>query len=436
MIHIRRLTKFFVTIFVFITMALFIVSCAEKIERDGNWYYDESVKAYRAGDYKTFMDYTEKVVELLPGRISAEYNLACAYSLNGETDKAFVTIEKLIAKGFPISVETDADFDNIRQDERYPALVEKLNTARQPVNRSTLAYVIPEIDLIPEGLAYDAVEDCFYIGSLYKSKILKITREGYITEFVKERQDNIVSIVGMKIDATGRFLWASSSYGYKKDNIPFEELGTCEMVKFDLETGRLENRYSLPKEENHFFNDVALNDDGDVFITDSHVPAVYIVNHVKNGVEKFADLDPGSYPNGIAISDDDHTLFVAVRSGISVVDVRDRSVTYLKHPENVHLGGCDGLYFYNQALIGVQGFLNRIARFHLNDELDEVVEMEILEAYNPDFEDPTTGAIAGNEFYYIANAQLRKIDQDGNLAPADQLNSIKILKVTLQSEAE
>ncbi|MBU1065037.1 SMP-30/gluconolactonase/LRE family protein, partial [bacterium] len=310
-------------------------------------------------------------------------------------------------------------------------MVDKLNAARQPAKQISLAFVTPEKDLIPEGPAYDAGEDCFYIGILYKSKIVKITRDGEVTDFTSSRQDSTVSVVGMKVDTDGRFLWASSSYGYKKDNIPSEELGTCEMVKYNLQTGELVDRYSVAKEENHFFNDVVLNSDKDAFITDSHVPAVYRIDHVENVIKKYVTLPDGSYPNGIALSENENFLYVAVRDGIIIVNIHDRSTKYLKHSEDIFTGGCDGLYFFKNSLTGILGFLSRVVRFHLNENMNEVVSIEVLESYNPEFETPTTGAIAGNEFYYIANAQLGKIDRDGNLAPIDQLNEVKILKVNL-----
>lgn len=414
-----------------IILICLFAACSEKVEHDGNWYYDQSMKAYNAGDYKGFLENTEKAVELMPSQLMIQYNLACAYSLNGKIDESLRTIENLMKKGMPIGVESDSDFDNLRVDKRYTALIEKLSEARKPVNRSIPAFIVPEKDLIPEGLAYDAGDDCFYLGSLYKSKIVKITRDGEITDFTSSRQDGLVSIVGMKVDVDGRFLWASSSYGYKKDSIPFEELGTCDMVKYNLVTGELVDRYSLPKEENHFFNDVVLNSDKDAFITDGHVPAVYLINHVENEVKEYVKLADGLYPNGIALSENENLIYVAVRDGIQIIDVRDRSVKYLKHTEEIYSGGCDGLYFYKNSLIGIQGFLSRIARFHLSEDLNEVVKLEILESYNPEFESPTTGAIAGNEFYYIANAQLAKIDRDGNLSSMDKLNDVKILKVTL-----
>ncbi|MFH1250453.1 MAG: hypothetical protein V1715_05055, partial [bacterium] len=155
------------------------------------------------------------------------------------------------------------------------------------------------------------------------------------------------------------------------------------------------------------------------------------IDHVENVIKKYVTLPDGSYPNGIALSENENFLYVAVRDGIIIVNIHDRSTKYLKHSEDIFTGGCDGLYFFKNSLTGILGFLSRVVRFHLNENMNEVVSIEVLESYNPEFETPTTGAIAGNEFYYIANAQLAKIDRDGNLFPIDQLNDVKILKVGL-----
>jgi len=411
---------------------IFAQGCSDTNKHDATWYYNESMNAYGQQDYQSFLKYTKKASKLMPGRLTIRYNLACAYSLTGKIDAAYRTIYELIEKGLPPHIENDSDFDNIRGDQRYPDLLDRLARARTPINNSTLAFRIPEVDLIPEGLAYDSDEDCFYIGSIYKSKIVKITRDGTVSDFTRSRQDQLVSIIGMKVDPELRTLWASSSYGYKKDNIPFDKLGTCEMVKYNLVTGELLERYALPQEENHFFNDLVITDQHDAFITDSHVPAVCFIDSKSNELRKYIDLPEGSYPNGITISDDQNFLYVALTNRIMIVDLHDRTNRQLKHPENAYIGGCDGLYYYQNSLIGIQSFLSRVARFHLNADLDEVTEIEVLEAYNPKFENPTTGAIANQEFYYIANAQLGKIDREGNLAPKNQLTPVTILKLELE----
>jgi hypothetical protein len=60
------------------------------------------------------------------------------------------------------------------------------------------------------------------------------------------------------------------------------------------------------------------------------------------------------------------------------------------------------------------------------------MEAEIIEMNNEYFQEPTTGAIAGDEFYYIANSQLGSYDNEGNLWPMDKLNEVVILKTKLE----
>lgn len=56
------------------------------------------------------------------------YNLACAYSLKKESDKAFKTLHRAVELGFNDvgQLEGDSDFDNIRNDERFEKLIKQL----------------------------------------------------------------------------------------------------------------------------------------------------------------------------------------------------------------------------------------------------------------------------------------------------------------------
>lgn len=82
------------------------------------------------------------------------------------------------------------------------------------------------------------------------------------------------------------------------------------------------------------------------------------------------------------------------------------------------------LYFYNGTLSAIQnGFMTpRIARFSLSHKLHAIERLEILERRNPPFEGVTTGVVAGDEFFYMANIQDDK--QTG-------FNPIRIFKLHL-----
>jgi hypothetical protein len=90
----------------------------------------------------------------------------------------------------------------------------------------------------------------------------------------------------------------------------------------------------------------------------------------------------------------------------------------------VCLAAIDGLYFYNGTLIAIQnGFMTpRIARFSLSRNLHTIERFEILERRNPLFEGVTTGVVARNEFFYMANIQDDK--ETG-------FNPIRVLKLHL-----
>ena len=63
--------------------------------------------------------------------------------------------------------------------------------------------------------------------------------------------------------------------------------------------------------------------------------------------------------------------------------------------------------------------------------MDTVIRKEPLELHNPLFDFPTTGEIAGTDYYYIANSQLRNFNSDGSLFPEDKLNDVYILRMKL-----
>jgi hypothetical protein len=48
----------------------------------------------------------------------------------------------------------------------------------------------------------------------------------------------------------------------------------------------------------------------------------------------------------------------------------------------------------------------------MNPEQTRLVRQEVLESGNAALEEPTTGTIVGDTFYFIANSQLRRMSDD------------------------
>ncbi|MEJ7618302.1 MAG: hypothetical protein WKF30_15355 [Pyrinomonadaceae bacterium] len=309
------------------------------------------------------------------------------------------------------------------------------------MEHSAVAFKIAEPDLIPEGIAFDPVTKVFYVGSTYKRKIVSIDRSGVVRDFTDEAQDGLWGVLGLKVDARRRALWAVSSQaggGMPGKGLGKDCLGCAAVFKYDLESGRLIKKYFLINQPRvHFLNDLTLNSRGDVFISDTISGDVYLIRRERDELELFSNLGPQSFPNGLALSRNERYLFVAVDKGLRVIDLRNKKDFQLPLPGGVS-PGIDGLYFDRQSLIAIQPFeKEKIVRYHLSKTFDAVTEVDVLESDHKLMNQPTTGVVIGRDFYYIANSQLqllRSIYQADATFDSQRLSEVYVLKTRINSE--
>jgi hypothetical protein len=140
-----------------------------------------------------------------------------------------------------------------------------------------------------------------------------------------------------------------------------------------------------------------------------------------------------TYPNGIAFSTDDSHLYVAHLAGISVIDLNSKQIKLITAPENVAISSIDGMVTYGNSLIANQGIpgVERVVRFYLSSDPGRIEKMELLQANHPVFVIPTTGVVAEDSFYFIANSQLASFDENKTIFPEDKLQETIILKIKL-----
>jgi hypothetical protein len=300
--------------------------------------------------------------------------------------------------------------------------------------KSEPAFTVDEKGLISESVAYDPTTQIFYVSSVHKRKIVSLDKNGARKTFADER-DGLWSVLGMKVDAKRRHLWVASSAFPQMTNFKKEEEGSAGVFKYDLNTGRLIKKYVLPNASaQHAFGDLTLNSRGQVFVTDSMTPAIYLIRPQKDELELFLENANFASPQGLAFSDDENHLFMAdYARGIFDIEVKTKQVVRLAPPANATLHGIDGLYFYKGTLIGTQNGVNpnRIIRVSLSPDRKRLTGFAVLEANNPLFDEPTLGVIVKDTFYFIANSQWEKVDNRGQLAPFDKLQNPLILKMKL-----
>jgi adenylate cyclase len=75
------------------------------------------------------LDLAARALRARPDEFGTAYNLACAYAVLGERDKAIEMLERAAAQGGGNLgwIRQDPDFDSLREDPRFQRLVEVMS---------------------------------------------------------------------------------------------------------------------------------------------------------------------------------------------------------------------------------------------------------------------------------------------------------------------
>jgi len=402
--------------------------------QDISQYVQKARAAYQQKDYSTLIENLKQALAVRPNHASYTYNIAVGYALSGNQTEAYSWLNRLADMGLVYNVSADKDFASLKDTSEFKNLVQKFETNQKPVGNSTTAFTVHEKGLVPEGIAYDPVEKTFYLGSVYKRKILSIDQAGAVKDF-SAPADGLWSVMGMRVDAARRVLWVCTASHPQMMDFNKAETGLSGIFKYDLRTKRLVKKYMIASTAKpHWLGDLMLNSRGDVFASDSVTPAIYVLDHRTDGLELFLENSAFVNPQGLAFSADEKKIFLAdYLKGIFAIDVRSRTVSLIKPAPHTTMLGFDGLYSYRGTLVGVQNGVrpNRLVQLWLNSTATEVQKFEIREANNPIFDEPTLAVIAEHDLFYIANSQWETVDEQGHLAPAEKLHDPIVLKLRL-----
>ena len=351
----------------------------------------------------------EKLPAVVPDRGAVLYFLSTAKQHLGETREALSFLKECLALREGFDPSGDPLFLGLKGTKEFDELAEKVHRDFPPVAAARLAFVTMEKDLIPEGLAYDEKQNFYYLGSLNRKKIVKIDPEGRVSDFVPGDRYGLLPALGIRLDPVDGTVWADT----------FEEAGRTELLHFDS-AGKLLGRYRPMDSAKHGFNDLVLRKNGEVITTDSLNNQVF---RFDRALQVFTPLSAHRtlfYPNGIALADDDQTVYVADALGIVKIDLRSGESRDVDPGPRNTLAGADGLYWHKGGLIAIQNGIGspRVAAFKLSKDGNRVTETSVLENHTQFTVLPTTGALHGNDFYFIANSQI------------DNLNGNKVMDVT------
>lgn len=382
--------------------------------------------ATKSGDNPVLAGQIAKLEKILPtirDRAAVLFFLAYDYARMGNFDRSLTLLKECIEADEGFDPSGDPEYEPIKKRSDFLALIDRVHRIFPPVHRAQIAFVVPEKDVIPEGLAVDSGNGTFYMGSLHRRSILRIDPHGVIADFVKVGHYDFGPVCGIKVDPQDHSVWA---------NTCSNSGAHAELLHFDR-NGKLLDRFGAPTPGKHLFNDLVIVQNK-IYLTDSLANAVYQFDSRTRTFARISFSRALHYPNGIAISGDGRLLYVADAFGVLEVDLRSMSAQEVDPGPHNTLAQADGLYWYEGSLVAVQNGIGsaRVAQFRLSTDGLKVTKAVILE-YRTEFVTlPTTGAILNGEFYFMGNTQLDNLNDENKIVNPQKLEPIRVGTVKLE----
>lgn len=299
----------------------------------------------------------------------------------------------------------------------------------------------------PEGIAWNARAGAFLVSSLRGGQLGLVYPDGRYRRF--SAGGALITTSGMLVDAErNRVLVCNEDVGVSLNSSPGTRNRVAQVVEFDLASGRLRHVYdfsSLSKGAT-LANDLTIDAQGNVYVTDSFQPQIYKIDRATRQVSILvhsARLLPADAPaaaqgtqpylNGIVYHPDGYLIAADYTRGLlwKVTLDKEPVLSEIRLPQR--LKGPDGLRLKNaNELVIVQSFPGPKGRMSgdvtLLSSSDAWASARIVAIAAPPGLDGPTGAALRDGEVWVVNSRYPRLFAD--VAQADRTRTFSIIKVT------
>ncbi|MES2317031.1 MAG: SMP-30/gluconolactonase/LRE family protein [Pseudomonadota bacterium] len=369
----------------------------------------------------------KRMLEKRPADPTVHFYLASFQAQAKQRDNALASLARVLALGDGFLPGSHFGFDSLKADPDFLALRAAFERKLPVHGAAPVAFSIADQSFGPEGIAYDPLSKQFFVGSVTHKRVVRISPAGKMTP-LSGGADGLHSVLGVAVDARRRIVYAVSTNALSKGK-PLVNA----VVAFDIASGK--RLHVIPVPEAEQLNDVAIAPSGELYVTDSGSGAVWRIGAVKPyAVAPFVAPGAVGGSNGVAVSADGKTVYVAHSTGVVRVDAASGKLERLVPPARQTIAAIDGLYLWQGDLLGIQNITNpgRVIRMRLNSAGTEILRVDTLQSHhNPAFSEPTTGAIAGAALYVLGTTQLPQFNDKGEIEKAGKLKNPLVVRVPL-----
>lgn len=382
-------------------------------------------QAFQAEDWEALNDHLDAAQEIRTYSLYVWRNRILARMLAGRETEALALTETAARRGLVLNLSGHPAFEALTALPEFAPIAERMEANAAPVGEANIHFENADAGLLPEALAFDKKKNA-YIGSVREGKLLKTG--GGEMKLVTRAPGGVFDI-----EVRGKTLWAAvnNQLAYEKadPDAPF-----AAVMAFDAKTGAVKRDIRV-SQETALLGDLEVANDGTIFASDSLTPRLFRMEPKGETLEIFAENARFANLQGIALDEKNDRIFVAdYLTGLFVIDTETGAVTALENTADAHLGGIDGLYLYDGGLIGIQNGTTpqRIVYIGLDDEASEVATFITMQQALEEWNEPTHGAVVGDEFRYIATSNWPSYDQDWNVREDAELQPLRIMLLPLK----
>jgi len=371
---------------------------AERARADcGDWRdcHRLALEAASQHDYEAFHDLAWRAVQKAPAQdTSLMYMLARAQSLSGRPDDALVMLLRLAERGVITDAPVNEDFAPVRRLAQWGEAEARLRGAPAPADASgerasaaltpapptgaggrgevptgtetsaattpssTAALLpkssgsvtaedalrVPALAMTPIALAHDRASGRFVFGDAAGRKLVIVDeRMHFVVDLVREASGGFYDIAAFEIDARRGDLWIVSAD-------PASHATALHHIQ--LVSGRPLERLDLPAGTSPGrFVDVAVTDDGTVYVLDAEGSRLFSLPQKARALRVAARLDLHA-PSSLAPAGDG-LVYVAHERGVSRVDIATGRVLALDSRAGA-LPAFARIRWHAGALVGVE----------------------------------------------------------------------------------
>ena len=289
------------------------------------------------------------------------------------------------------------------------ALRQRFAANRASVQASRLLINVPAEHRLIEGIAWDSRTGRLFAASVVSRALLVREAQGWrVVEGLETG-----SLFGLAIDNRRRTLWTASGV---VEQTPSPETAFRGVIGIDLATLRPTRRLAAPADGTPA--DIAVGADGTVYTSDPNTGAIYRARLTDTALTVLVPPGRLRSPQGLVPSADGRRLYVSDYGyGLAEVHLADGAVARLESDAGTMLDGIDGLYAWRGGLIAIQNGTNprRILWLGLSPDGERIASVRVLESANPEWGEPTLGAVRPRDFLYVADAQWERYGEGGAL---------------------